>query len=82
MNAKESLIHRRYVYVVWHVHDLGDGDEDAKLVGCYSSRGLAETAIRRLSRKPGFVRYPEGFLISRYAFNEDHWTAGFKTVES
>lgn len=68
-----------YVFVVHHVHDLGD-DEDAKLVGVYSSEPAAQAAIARLSRQPGFRDTPSGFHVDRYTVDEDQWTEGFVTV--
>ena len=33
------------VFVVQHVHSLGDGEEDAKFIGVYSSREKADAAV-------------------------------------
>lgn len=68
------------VFVLWHVHDLGEGEEDSKLIGIYSSQGDAEAAKARVGSQPGFVDTPEGFVIDRYRLNEDHWTEGYFTV--
>jgi len=68
------------VFVLWHVHDLGDGEEDSKLIGIYRSREDAEAAKSRIGLQPGFVDTPEGFIIDLYRLNQDHWTEGYTTV--
>jgi hypothetical protein len=40
------------VFLLWHVHELGGGDEDAKLIGVYRSRGDAEAALNVLAHNP------------------------------
>jgi len=68
------------VFLLWHVHESGDGDEDAKLIGVYRSRGDAEAAIERVGSQPGFADTPQGFEICPYRLNEDNWTEGYTTV--
>jgi hypothetical protein len=68
------------VFVVEHLHVHDDGEEDAKLIGIYSTRTAAEKAVERLKLKPGFRDTPEGFTIDLYRLDEDHWTEGFVTV--
>jgi hypothetical protein len=68
------------VIVLHHVHMLGSGEEDVKLIGVYSSLELAEEAIGRIRAKPGFSDSPEGFIVDRYVLNEDCWTEGYVTV--
>ena len=70
----------RFVYLLWHVHDLGDGEEDEKLLGVYWTRDAAEARVEASSDKPGFVDHPEGFVIARHRINKDEWTEGFQTV--
>jgi len=67
------------IFVLHHVHQLGD-EEDAKLIGVYSTREHADAAIGRLSTQSGFRNHPDGFHIDLYTLNEDHWTEGFATV--
>lgn len=68
------------VFVVEHLHVHKNGEEDAKLIGVYSSRGLAEKAVERMRLKPGFCETPEGFTIDLYRLDQDHWTEGFVTI--
>jgi hypothetical protein len=67
------------VFVLWHVHEFPDGEEDAKLIGIYSSWELADEAKQRALSQPGFREAPDGFCIDRYAVNQDHWTEGYIT---
>jgi homoserine kinase type II len=68
------------VYILWHVHELPGGEEDAKLLGVYSSPGSAEQARRRAASRPGFRDAPGGFHIDRYEVDADEWPEGFVTV--
>jgi hypothetical protein len=64
------------VSLLWHVHEV-DGADDEKLIGVYRDAADAKAAIGRLRNKPGFAIFPDGFQISRYELNRDHWTEGF-----
>jgi hypothetical protein len=68
------------VFLVWHVHDFGDGNEDDKLIGVYRTRENAEAAIKRIAGQPGFVDQPNGFQICPYVLDMDHWTEGYITL--
>ena len=37
----------------------------------------ATNAIVKMKNLPGFVKYPEGFSISRYVIDERNWVEGF-----
>jgi hypothetical protein len=64
------------VFLLWHVVEL-DGADDEKLIGVYRAEPDAKTAIERLSDKPGFADFGDGFQICPYELNRDHWTEGF-----
>jgi len=68
-----------YIYLLWHTHVLGDGEEDSKLLGVYSSQSLATQKIDEYKMLPGFRDYPSGFEISKYEIDCDHWKEGFIT---
>ncbi len=68
------------VYVLQHVHELENGDEDVKFIGVYSSRENAESAIERLIRAPGFCDAPDSFHIDEYALDQDQWVEGYTTL--
>lgn len=67
------------VFLLWHVHDLGNGHDDEKLIGVYRTEDEAKAAIKRLCTQPGFVDAPSGFQICAYRVDEDHWTEGYST---
>ena len=67
------------VYVLWHVHPTGAGENNEKIIGVYESEDAAIGAQTRLLEKPGFSSFPEGFEIVKYAIGEDHWTEGYFT---
>lgn len=65
------------VFVLHHVHEASNGDEDTKLIGVYSSEAEAKAAIERLKDQPGFRDHLEGFCVTPYELNQDEWREGF-----
>jgi hypothetical protein len=70
------------VFVLRHVHVLDEeaDQESVKMIGVYSAQILAEQAIARLRLQPGFCDVPNGFHISEYPVDKDHWIDGYVTV--
>lgn len=73
------------VYLLWHTHSLAtdvvdEPEEDAKLLGVYSSGEAVQARIVRARQLPGFCDSPDGFEVSEYIVDEDEWREGFKTV--
>ena len=69
------------VFILQHEYENGECDE-VKFIGTYSTRMEAEQAIKRLSVQPGFRERIEGFHISEYELDKDHWTEGFASMIS
>jgi hypothetical protein len=69
------------VVVLHHIHVFDEGEEDVKLIGVYSSEAAASAAITRLQQQPGFCDTPEGFTMSQYSLDMDHWTEGYVTID-
>lgn len=67
------------VYLLWHTHDLGDDEEDNKLIGVYATEADAELARARAIVLPGFRDAPEGFCIDPYVIGRDYWSTGYAT---
>jgi hypothetical protein len=67
------------VFLVQHVHEFEDSSESNKIIGIYSSRELAEAAVRRSLTLDGFRDAPDGFSIDCYTVDEDNWVEGFFT---
>ena len=65
------------VFVLQHVHDLGEDKEDVKFIGVYRSHAAATMAVRRLSQAPGFKDTLDGFHIDTYELDKDHWVEGY-----
>lgn len=68
------------VYLLQHVHRFNDGEEDVKIIGIYSSRENAETAIARLSQVSGFRNAAHGFHVDEYLLDMDQWVEGYSTL--
>jgi hypothetical protein len=69
------------VFLLWHVRELPDGEEDSKLIGVYSSRQAADAARDRAVQLPGFRDLPDGFTIDSYEIDRDEWREGYGTVD-
>jgi hypothetical protein len=66
------------VYLLWHHYPDIPDDDNAKLLGVYSSRAAAEQRIDVLYMAlPGFTDGRGEFTIDEYRVDEDHWTSGF-----
>ena len=69
------------VFLLQHVHDWDDGHEDVKLIGVYSSRLLAESALQTVQNQPGFSALPQDFEISEHTVDRTSWPEGYVTVD-
>jgi hypothetical protein len=68
------------VFLLFHTHDLPDGEQDDKLLGVYSSRERAEKKITEKYRLlPGFCERNGEFIINEYFIDQDYWEEGFVT---
>lgn len=67
-------------FLLWHIYERDGGEEEAKLIGVYSTAELAEKARERAAPLPGFRDHPAGFVVACYEVDRDHWTSGFVTV--
>jgi hypothetical protein len=66
------------VYLLWHWYPNDPEDDNAKLLGVYSSRTVAETKIEEKYKKlPGFDLGTGELTISEYTLDEDQWNEGF-----
>lgn len=66
------------VFVLFHVHELANGDEDEKLLGVYASRDQAVSRIEAVYRSlPGFCEEGGEFIVDEYRIGQDQWTEGF-----
>ena len=74
------MTEQRFVYLLWHNRELGEGGTDDKLIGVYESVEAAEAARLRKLDFEGFRDWPQGFLIDRHEVNRDSWSEGFVTV--
>jgi len=76
---KRIIPHMEAVFVLWHVHKLDGGRDDAKLIGVCRTEDRANAAIERLRARPGFVDAPDGFVIDQYQLYQDHWNEEYVT---
>jgi hypothetical protein len=68
------------VHLLWYAREWEEGEDTELLIGVYRTVADANDAIGRLKDQPGFVEYPEGFLVVSYPLGKDHWTAGFSRM--
>jgi len=64
-------------YLLWYTREWDEGEDTELLIGVYETEADAKEAIGRLRDKPGFIVYPEGFMIVPYEMGKDRWTEGF-----
>ena len=69
------------VFILHHIHNYFEDEEDVKLIGAYASNEEAKIAIERLRNKPGFKDDLLGFEISEYELGKDHWADGYISWE-
>jgi hypothetical protein len=69
------------VFVVQHVHEMEDGEEDVKFIGVYSDMKNAKDAVKRTVKLLGFKDSPNGFCIDKYLVDEDNWRDGYVTIK-
>jgi hypothetical protein len=66
------------VYVLWHHYPDEPDDDNAKLLGVYSSHAKCEERIESFyTTLPGFSEGKGQFTIDEYPVDEDQWTSGF-----
>lgn len=71
---------KRFVYILHHSYYYGKKSdyEEVKLLGVYSTKLMAEKAIKKYCKLPGFKDYPpECFSIDKYRIDKDNWKDGF-----
>ncbi|WP_116812344.1 DUF7336 domain-containing protein [Steroidobacter cummioxidans] len=78
------------VFVVQYSHRLPSGEDSVFMIGVYQTESAARSAAARLSAQPGFCKHPhvvdegddddQGFHITQYELDKDHWTEGFVTM--
>ena len=69
----------KQVYLLWHTHELEDGETSEKLLGVYSTEAKARRRIASAMKLSGFREAPAGFEVSRYVVDRDEWAEGFVT---
>jgi hypothetical protein len=71
------------VYILWHVgqdfDEKGD-DEDAKLLGVFSSNDTAQAWQEEARLLPGFRDAPDRFMIEPHELDKPEWTEGYVRV--
>jgi len=75
------------VFLLQHLHVLEDGEESVKVIGVYRTESAAAMAVNRLKTQPGFCDHPtivedgDGFYISEYPLDKDHWPEGYVSTD-
>lgn len=67
------------VFILHHIHELPNGEDDVKFIGVYRTNQDALSAIERAKILPGFSECPDGFDIQEYQVGKDHWVDGYHT---
>src|SRR4051812_13859207 len=67
------------VFLLWHTRVMPDGEEDAKLLGVFSSEAQANGWADDAKSVSGFEDSQAGFHVDVYSVNERQWTGGYVT---
>jgi hypothetical protein len=67
------------VIVLHHVHRMAPGQEDARLIGVYSSYEQARSAQGRIAALPGFSEETDGFQLDEYELDVDQLAENSET---
>jgi hypothetical protein len=68
----------KQVYILWHHYPDDSDDDNAKLLGVYSSKEVAEQRREaKYKLLPGFSQGEGEFTIDAYEIDRDHWDEGF-----
>ncbi|MEI2730814.1 MAG: hypothetical protein V9G08_02190 [Dermatophilaceae bacterium] len=73
LGSQKAKIKR--VYLLWWTPKRGDCGEDSLLVGCYTSRKLAESA-----KADSITLGPGRRVVDRFDVNDECWVDGFVTI--
>ena len=69
-----------HVFVLHHEHHMADNQDDAKLLGVYSTYEAAQQQIEQVfKQQPGFNQPDGEFSIDCYEIGKSHWLEGFVT---
>lgn len=68
------------VFMLHHVHEFENGHEDVKLIGVFSTREKAESALAKVKDMPGFKELPQGFSLDEHTLDQLGWVEGHFTT--
>ncbi len=68
------------VFMLHHVHEFENGHEDVKLIGVFSTREKAESALAKVKDMPGFKELPQGFSLDEHTLDQLGWVEGYFTT--
>lgn len=68
------------VYILQHIYEMDNCDEECKMLGVFSEYQLAQKAVEEYKKLPGFEKYPNQFVIDKYELNKLHWVEGFVSL--
>ncbi|CAH1673776.1 Mobile element protein [Hyphomicrobiales bacterium] len=68
------------VYNLWYTREYEDREDTLLHIGIYVTAKDCEEVIEKLSDKPGFRDYPEGFSFEAVTLGSTGWQEGFVTV--
>ncbi len=67
-------------HLLFHTHQIPDGEENMKLSGVYATSADATSAQQRALSQPGFKDHANGFTIDAYQIGNEHWADGFQPL--
>lgn len=69
------------VFLLHYVYEFEDGHEDVKLLGVFSSKEKAQSALSDIIKIPELKKNKKNFIIDEDKTDLLGWTEGFITVD-
>lgn len=68
------------IYLLQHTY-RDKNHEDTKYIGLFSDKEKVNEVIEKLKEKPGFEKFPDGFLVSEMILDKIYWEKCFFDID-
>lgn len=68
------------VYFLYYVYEFEDGHDDVRLLGVFSSKEKASTALQNIKKNPDCKKIKNLFSILQIIIDRLGWTEGYVRV--
>jgi len=68
------------LFLLYYIFEFKDGHEDVKIIGAFSSKKKAKTALTNIKKIPELKKARKYFFIHENSIGRISWEEGFITV--